>query len=326
MIMSLIEKFNHALEASLGRKPTIMEYIKHIAVGIFDYFVFGATVTDHFELTMINKSISEKQNYMTWRWAKKFIFLADNAETIKKYRKDKIAMYMRLKKYLGRDILYLDSSTEAEKTDFIQRHSKFLYKPNNQSCGIGIKLLRSDDPIEVLNECFKLGGVFEEVLIQHHEMAKLSPSSVNTIRVFTLKIGSQIHYIGAALRIGNGKDVVDNYSAGGLVCALDLKDGQVMGLAENMYGRRFEMTYSGFKVLGFKVPKWNEALAFVEKVAKDFEVNYVGWDVAICEDGCKLIEANPRGMVNVIQIAGNGGKKRIYKELSDLLKNAHAIN
>ena len=43
------------------------------------------------------------------------------------------------------------------------------------------------------------------------------------------------------------------------------------------------------------------------------------WDIAICEDWCKLIEANPRGMVNVIQIAGNGGKRELYEKLTELL-------
>jgi len=318
-IIRLIKRFNKTLETNLGRKPKINEYAKHIFWGVFDYIVFGATVTDHFELTMINKSLSEKKEYMTWRLAKRFIFLADNAEVIDKYRKNKKVMCKRLKKYLNREILFLDECTEEEKNNFIKQQKKFLYKPNNQSCGIGIRLLYSHETTENLDLMFKVGGIFEELIVQHHEMSKLNLFSVNTIRIFTLKAGKNIKFIGAALRIGSGKDIIDNYSAGGLVCAIDLKDGHVMGPTEDMYGRRSETTNSGFNVMDFKIPKWNEVIAFVTKMAEDFELNYVAWDIAICEDGCKLIEANPRGMVNVIQIAGNGGKRKLYEKLTELL-------
>lgn len=39
------------------------------------------------------------------------------------------------------------------------------------------------------------------------------------------------------------------------------------------------------------------------------------WDIAIRENDCVLIEANPNGMANVIQIAGAKGRKKQYEEL-----------
>ncbi len=102
----LIERFRRSLEISLGKKPSVLAYIHHFFGVIIDYIIFGATLTDHFELSMIKHSFSEKKEYMTWRLSKKFIFTVDSAETISKYRKNKNVMYDRLRAYLGRDVLY----------------------------------------------------------------------------------------------------------------------------------------------------------------------------------------------------------------------------
>ena len=313
---SMIRRLGHSLEISLGRKPSLVDYTRHIVCGVVDYLIFGATLTDHFELSFIKKSFSEKKDYMTWRYSKKFIFAVDSIETISKYRRNKDVMYERLRNYLGRDVICPSKCSKEEIDRYLRKHQVFLYKPNNQSCGVGIRLVDTEttsaDEIETL---IKDGGIFDELIVQHPKMASLAPSSVNTLRVFTVKINSGVHFIGAALRIGNGKDVIDNYSAGGQVCAIDLDDGHVLGLAEDMYGRRSTKSPSGVEFSSFVVPRWKEMKGFIVKMAEDFELNYVAWDVAICEDSFKLVEANPKGMVNVIQIAGNGGKKKKYEEL-----------
>lgn len=40
------------------------------------------------------------------------------------------------------------------------------------------------------------------------------------------------------------------------------------------------------------------------------------WAIAVREDDCALIEANPNGVVNVIQIVGSGGRRYQFDELS----------
>ena len=55
--------------------------------------------------------------------------------------------------------------------------------------------------------------------------------------------------------MGNGTSVVDNYSAGGMVGALDVKTGKVIAKAENAAGKRFTYhPYSKIKIEGFQVP------------------------------------------------------------------------
>ena len=61
-------------------------------------------------------------------------------------------------------------------------------------------------------------------------------------------------------------------------------------------------------------------LQFVEECAKSYELKYVAWDIAVREEDCVLIEANPNGMTDVIQVAGASGRKKQYDELLALFE------
>ena len=52
-------------------------------------------------------------------------------------------------------------------------------------------------------------------------------------------------------------------------------------------------------------------------MAQMYDLNYVAWDIAVEEEGVDLVEANPAGMINVIQIAGGGPKKEIILKLEN---------
>lgn len=102
-----------------------------------------------------------------------------------------------------------------------------------------------------------------------------------------------------------------------------MKTGRILDRAENMYGNRFERhPSSGTLIKGFQIPHWDTVLDFVRQCAEACGVDYVGWDIAVLEDGCALVEANPTGMVNVIQVGGAGGRKRQYLELLDRYQKA----
>ena len=72
---------------------------------------------------------------------------------------------------------------------------------------------------------------------------------------------------------------------------------------------------SKIRMKGFKIPNWETVIEFVRECAQNYPLKYVAWDIAIRENDCVLIEANPNGMANVIQIAGAKGRKKQYEEL-----------
>ena len=66
---------------------------------------------------------------------------------------------------------------------------------------------------------------------------------------------------------------------------------------------------------GFQIPNWDKVIDLLQSCAADYRVNFVGWDVAVRAHDAVIVEANIIPMIHVFQIAGNGGKKEIFKEL-----------
>ena len=317
-IKQYFKKFHSKLEKAEGKKPSIVSILKHAIEGVYDYFKYGSTITDYFELTFYNKTAKEKAEYVTWRFHKRFIYQADDANLIDKLA-GKAAMYKETKEYVNRKQLDTKLCSYEEFEKYIKDVPKFFYKPNNESCGNGIQLIdvACMDAREVYDIITREPGILDEVIIQHHTMKELNTSSVNTVRVFTFRTNNNIYFTGAALRMGT-TGFIDNYSAGGVVASVDVKTGKTKPFAEDMHGRIYaKHPVSGVIFDGFKVPNWDTATDFLMKIAKEYPLNYVAWDLAVLEEGFTLVEANPAGMINVIQIAGADGKMKLYKKLDE---------
>lgn len=297
-----------------GVKPKISSVCKHLFGVAWNYALFEFTITDYFELTLFNKSLGERTQYLSYKKARKFAEKVDSCENLRKYE-SKTAAYKELANFVARDQLMSENCTFQDFSAFFIKHGKGLYKPDALDCGRGIEVWDSEkeDLQTMYNSFIESPSIIDQLIIQHKKMRELCSKSVNTVRVFTLRNKGEIIVIGAALRMGNGTSVVDNYSAGGLVGAVDLATGRIIADAEDANGKRYAVhPYSGVRIIGFEIPNWEQVIAFTKECAKGFTLNYAAWDIAIQDDGCALIEVNPNGMTNVIQIAGAGGRKKQY--------------
>ncbi|MDO4470453.1 MAG: sugar-transfer associated ATP-grasp domain-containing protein [Bacillota bacterium] len=309
----------------LNRGKTNWIYRLRYGTGIaWNYLVYNATISDYFELRFFEKNKKEKQKYLTSKQGLEFAKLVDSKEVFVKLCSKK-EMYKELAEFTKREQLYSEECTFKEFLEFAEKHSEVLYKPDMADCGKGIeKWVFTSNNIESLYAKFKEEpSVLDELVIQHSLLSKLNPSSVNTIRIFTLVLESgECEIIGAALRMGKGNTIIDNYSAGGLVASIDIDTGIIVDAAEDAAGRRYPMhPVSKIKIKGFEIPNWSKILEFVKECAINYSLKYVAWDIAVCENECVLIEANPNGMANTIQIAGAGGKKAQFEKLKRKLKN-----
>jgi hypothetical protein len=123
-------------------------------------------------------------------------------------------------------------------------------------------------------------------------MDELYNKSVNTMRMFTFYKDGESYFLQAVLKIGNG-GVVDNFSSGGMYTYVS-SDGDVyvdaIDREDNIYTKH---PISGEKIVGFKVPMFKEAVELVKECSKIVpEIAYVGWDVAISEEGPVIVEGN----------------------------------
>lgn len=133
--------------------------------------------------------------------------------------------------------------------------------------GHGVKFWSADnDSIETLfdyiytqNAKYFIGSsvykqyIIQEVIKQHPTLAKISPSSVNTIRVMTMFRDGKVKPLSSVLRMGIDGSRVDNCSSGGIVCGIT-EDGHLKDVAYDGAANRYYSHPQGGKFSGIEVP------------------------------------------------------------------------
>jgi hypothetical protein len=135
----------------------------------------------------------------------------------------------------------------------------------------------------------------EEYVIQHPALMALSPTGLNTVRIFTQLEGEKVIFLGARLRISVNSQV-DNLGAGNIAAPLDISTGTVNGPGIYSDITKEDETIhpiTNQPIIGFQVPFWNETIMMIEKAAILHPENKsIGWDIAITANGPELIEGN----------------------------------
>ena len=211
---------------------------------------------------------------------------------------DKAQFNETFSKWVHRDWLKISEETSVEQLKKLCGDREALIgKPLEGSSGQGIIKYTSDDWKDM--EAFRKTllkdqiGILEEVVIQHPDMARLCPTSVNTCRIATLLGDKQQGIVYAFLRIGNGK-VMDNVDCGGMAARIDLESGMLLTVGADKAGNRYEKhPMTGTDIVGFKIPYWEEAKKMCMDAAQKIpQMRFIAWDVAITENGPTFIEGN----------------------------------
>lgn len=211
---------------------------------------------------------------------------------------DKAEFNAKFSRWISRRWLKIDAATTADQlADFCQSFDALIAKPLEGSSGQGIFRCEAKDWadagafLNMLHE--KQIGILEEIVVQHPDMAKLCPTSVNTCRIATLLGDKQQGIVYAFVRIGNGK-VMDNVDCGGMAARVDLATGLIKTVGADKAGQRFEThPMTGTPLIGFQIPFWEEAKQMCLEAAQIVpDMRFIAWDVAITPDGPTLIEGN----------------------------------
>lgn len=168
--------------------------------------------------------------------------------------------------------------------------NEFLIKPSIDS-GEG-RLIKFFSPRNLernkLKEAFtemKSNFIVQAVVVQHPELSKLNPTSLNTIRVVSFLFENEVHILSSILRMGASNARVDNVGAGGFACPI-----QTNGyLYEKGVNRKAEWKFenqNGIKFKGFKVPSFDKIISTIKDSHLKFaHFKLIGWDFAIDKDG-----------------------------------------
>jgi len=286
--------------------------------------LYGASIADYFELRLFRKKHSERKTYLTEKYARQFNSLVNGPENVWKFH-DKIYMYQVLNRFIKREQLFCPPHSYAEFESFIRRHGTVLYKKSKSYWGTGVELwsVNGTDIDKLYNRSLNEPAVLDELVIQHPDIARLNPDSVNTVRIYTLMIKDTCHFIAAEFHIGRSGQVIDNYMKGGLAAGIDFETGALMGAGFDLRGNTYAVhPDTGADVVGFTIPNWSEVLRFTVECARACPLAIVEWDLAVRENDCVLIEANPNVGNSEIQMGEFHGRKKQFEELEKLYRQS----
>lgn len=217
--------------------------------------------------------------------------------------------------FIKRDWIDCKAASPSEIENFVKRTRHCLIKPAGGSKGKGIQKLHKEDDVKTLSQYAGKDYIFEEIITQHPMMC-FNNKSVNTLRMMTIMDTSgEVHLLKTALRCGTRDSLVDNFCAGGVIYSIDLQYGRINGPGvTNSLGQQvFIHPGSEIYMLGREIPFWQQAVEFVKEAAKRLpQIRFVGWDVAITNDGPILIEGNQGPGVIFDSLNMNHG---LYKEI-----------
>lgn len=201
---------------------------------------------------------------------------------------------------------------------------RFIVKPQNGMYGRGIGLVELDSGVLVVRQGhhtrpFRPGSdlppnsLVERRAGQHAFWESLSPASVNTLRILTLWTpGDDEPFVARAIqRIGTRETLpTDNWDGGGLLAPVNLESGRLgFGRINRFRTKREDRPYShhpdtDVQIEGAVLPGWKDILATTLRVTRELPAAYyVGWDVAVAEDGRPLfIEGNKNTGIRSLQL------------------------
>ena len=254
--------------------------------GYMDYYVFCfEDLKPNIRKTFITRGVNNQ--YIRTMNNREYYHLFDN----------KIEFNHLFQKFLNRDYLDLNTSSLEEFQIFTKKHPIFMAKPVDLQCGKGIEKIKVKENTNLKNLYQKLienkQVLVEEYVLQHSKMNELFPYSVNTLRIVSAYKNGKTTILFRAIRIGNGKNVVDNFNHGGMYSVVNEK-GIIEKPAIDKNGVIYtEHPVTKTEIVGFQIPYFKEAIAMVKEAAKVVpEVGLVGFDIAITEKGPVMIEGN----------------------------------
>ena len=139
--------------------------------------------------------------------------------------------------------------------------------------------------------------IVTEFVEMHHELKKLYPDAVNTIRVMVINEHGDDPIIPFAyMRIGTKKSgIVDNVAQGGMFCRIDAEDGHYYDgeTAFNHVVAKIEYHPDTHEKIDGYLPNWDIVKRELVNMSLYYpQLKWLGYDIAITEDGFSIIEIN----------------------------------
>ncbi len=223
---------------------------------------------------------------------------------------------------------YIDNEWIPSDKAWAYLNGEYMLKPSLTNDGTGVtkinvtnkKIYKKSKEItqEGIEKAYGSNFLVQEVAKQHAVMDKIHPSSVNTLRMVTLRWDGEISHLLTFARFGTNGKVKDNAGTGGVCCGVR-EDGSLLDFAidkrKNVH-HLHPTTEHSFK--GVVLPSFDKMVSFVINLHKSIlHHDYISWDIIIGQDSEPIfLELNFWGTSWIYQLAA---KKPLFGSLNEEL-------
>jgi hypothetical protein len=227
-------------------------------------------------------------------------------------------------------VFNLESKTYINEEEFLLNNLDGFCKVINGFGGLNIyrfaitdkKLALNDNELSISDLFTFLGNrkfIIQERIIQHKDMNAINPSSINTLRMLTFKIGQTVHFYNLYLRIGINNNYVDNCYSGNIMIGVHKDTGKLFEYAySNEHDTiqykmdRHPQTNKVFK--DYSIPFYKESVEMVKSLHVLFQQFFmIGWDIGITPEGPIVLEGNNITELYSYQVIYGGLKSSFYE-------------
>lgn len=224
----------------------------------------------------------------------------------------------------------LRSAAEFEAYLRLPEHYPFFSKPADATASLGAASAdayhKDSDELELANGArftvahfvseaaryFNRGYLIQERLRPHPEIERITGKCLSTVRVLVLADEGAPQIIRATWRVPVGNQYADVHWRGNLMAAIDVESGAVHRVVRGSGLDRAEVDVhpqSGIRLLGHTLPMWPSIRETTLRAAAALpNLQLMGWDVSITDQGPVLIELEPDGgETSVTQLASGQG-------------------
>lgn len=225
---------------------------------------------------------------------------------------NKYQAYKTLQNFYGRKVTLASSDDDLNRILENKTHSKAIIKPLSSTKGHGIFIVSDiEEEKKLIQDSFPC--VIEDVIEQAPSMAIFHPQSINTIRFVTYFDGEKMHRIFAIIRIGRGGSHIDNTSAGGISAVVDVDNGCIITNGKRRHGETYaNHPDSGVPFRGYQIERWQELITMLESLVRVIpQIKFVGWDLALTNNGWVVVEGNTKPSFVGYQSQGYGLRDKL---------------
>lgn len=256
--------------------------------GYYDYEIFA----------FYNLTAAQRKTYVTRFISKKFNMFMNDVNYCHLFD-NKDEFYALFSEFTGRSYLDMSKASKEDLAAFVSGKDQIFCKLRDKTCGIGCERLNISDfeSTDALYAYLKEKDFYtiEDVIKNHPAVSKLYANAVNSMRIITLLDDDQVpHCLYIVQKIGLNGSVIDNNC---MFSPVDVETGRIKYPAHSGDTTKgiiyTEHPNTHITIQGYELPYVKESVEMCFKAAlKVPQVRYVGWDVAVTENGPIIIEGN----------------------------------